>query len=89
MNPAASVLLGDGQQVLAAGLLRRAGARAIDSAVIGASLFVAFWFGFFSRPVGDVIVGTIRTDPETIDPVPDPLGFVCGGYCDLARGAAV
>ena len=66
MNPAASELLGDGQQVLAAGLLRRAVARAVDSAVIGASLFVAFWFYFFSVPVGDVLVGTIRTDPETL-----------------------
>ena len=66
MKSAASVPLGDGHQALAGGLLRRAAARAIDSAVIGASLFVAFWFGFFSVPVGDLIIGTMRTDPETL-----------------------
>ena len=66
MNPAASAPLGDGQQAPAGGLLLRAVARAVDSAVIGASLFVAFWFYYFSVPVGDLIIGTIRTDPETL-----------------------
>ena len=67
MNPAASAPLGDGQQALAAGLWRRATARAIDSAVIGASLFLAPWLYIFSVP-GDAFFPSLNDEGLTRSP---------------------